>query len=105
MRVVAYQGHTDFLRRLRVFFVQDVEALKSVQRQLETFKSEMERDGVAQRGECRKVVAGAIRRAQKLIDSTLQVCLTLRLEVTFIQMGRLVSTPRLGVTFCHVVNI
>ena len=51
---------------------QDVAAMKSVQRQLLTFKAEMERDGLAQRGECRKVVAGAIRRAQKLIDSTLQ---------------------------------
>jgi hypothetical protein len=52
-----------------------VDALKSVQRQLETFKSEMERDGLAQRGDCRKVVAGAIRRAQKLVDSTLKVCM------------------------------
>lgn len=75
---MAYRGHTNIPRHLNkhILFVQDVEALKSVQRQLETFKSEMERDGVAQRGECRKVVAGAIRRAQKLVDSTLQVCLT-----------------------------
>ena len=41
--------------------------------QLEAFKAEMERDGKAQQSECRKVIAAAIRKAQKLVDSTLQV--------------------------------
>ena len=54
-------------------FLQDVEAVRSVQDQLATFRREMARDGKAQRSECRKLIAGAIKRAQKLIDDTLQV--------------------------------
>lgn len=52
---------------------QDVEAVKSVQGQLEAFKSNMARDSKAQRSECRQLVSGAIKRAQMLVDSTLQV--------------------------------
>lgn len=55
--------------------LQDVEAVKSVQGQLKAFQAEMERDGNAQRSEARKVIAQAIRRAQKLVDSTLQASL------------------------------
>ena len=57
--------------------VQDLEAVKSVQQQLEGFQQEMERDGRAQHNEARKLVSAAIKRAQKLVDSTLQVvCLS-----------------------------
>ena len=53
--------------------LQDLEAVKSVQQQLDGFRQEMERDGRAQRNEARKLVLAAIKRAQKLVDSTLQV--------------------------------
>ena len=52
---------------------QDVAAVRTVQDQLEAFQREMARDGQAQRSECRKLVAAATKRAEKLVDSTLQV--------------------------------
>ena len=48
-----------------------------MQQQLAGFRQEMERDSRAQRTEARKLVSAAIKRAQKLVDSTLQVvCLS-----------------------------
>ena len=47
--------------------------MRSVQGQLKAFKAEMERDGKAQQSECKKVIAIATKRAQNLVDSTLQV--------------------------------
>ncbi len=47
--------------------------MRSVTGQLEAFKAEMERDSKAQQSECKKIIAVATKRAQKLVDSTLQV--------------------------------
>lgn len=55
--------------------------MKSVQGQLEAFKAEMERDGKAQQSECKKVIAIATKRAQNLVDSTLQVSYTAELYI------------------------
>lgn len=51
--------------------------MRSVGAQLRAFRREMEADGAAQRAECRRLVATAVRRAQELVDSVLQVTATL----------------------------
>lgn len=47
--------------------------MRSVQEQLRGFRSAMEADGKAQRAECRRLVATAVRRASKLVDDVVQV--------------------------------
>ena len=47
--------------------------MASVHAQLEGFRREMEADGTAQRAECRRLVATAVRRAKELVDNVLQV--------------------------------
>lgn len=55
------------------YFVQDLQSVESVSSQLHSFQKGMEQDSKAQQLECTKVIAGAIKRAEKLVDSTLQV--------------------------------
>ncbi|EIE21598.1 hypothetical protein COCSUDRAFT_30102 [Coccomyxa subellipsoidea C-169] len=52
---------------------QEAEAVASVQGQLRAFRREMEADGTAQRAECRRLVATAVRRARELVDDVLQL--------------------------------
>lgn len=46
--------------------------MRLVREQLAAFRGEMERDGAAQRGQARRLIAGAAQRAAQLVDSTLQ---------------------------------
>ncbi|CAL8469427.1 g8968 [Coccomyxa elongata] len=52
---------------------QEAEAVASVHAQLAAFRREMEADGTAQRAECRRLVATAVRRAKELVDNVLQL--------------------------------
>lgn len=47
--------------------------MRSVEGQVRAFRQEMEADGTAQRAECRRLVATAVRRARELVDDVLQV--------------------------------
>ena len=47
--------------------------MQLVREQLAAFRSEMERDGAAQRAQARRLITGAAQRAARLVDSTLQV--------------------------------
>lgn len=53
--------------------MQEAEAVRSVEGQVRAFRQEMEADGTAQRAECRRLVATAVRRARELVDDVLQV--------------------------------
>ena len=53
--------------------LQEAEAAASVQGQLQEFRKAMEADGAAQRSDCRRLVASAVRRANRLVDNVLQV--------------------------------
>lgn len=53
--------------------VQEARAAKSVKTQLQSFRADMDKDGAAQRSESRRLVNGAVKRAQKLVDETLLV--------------------------------
>jgi len=52
---------------------QEAAAVQLVREQLAAFRSEMERDGAAQRAQARRLITGAAQRAARLVDSTLQV--------------------------------
>ncbi|KAK9811735.1 hypothetical protein WJX72_009255 [[Myrmecia] bisecta] len=52
---------------------EEAEAVKLVQSQLAGFRAEMAKDGAAQQAECRKLISAAVKRAQKLVDNTLQL--------------------------------
>ena len=46
--------------------------MRLVREQLAAFRSDMERDGAAQRAQARRLITGAAQRATRLVDSTLQ---------------------------------
>ncbi|KAK9804945.1 hypothetical protein WJX73_001658 [Symbiochloris irregularis] len=52
---------------------QEAKAARSVKAQLAAFKEDMGKDGSAQRAECRRLINGAVRRAQDLVDQLLQL--------------------------------
>lgn len=53
---------------------QEAEAAASVTGQMEAFRGAMVKDGASQRGEVQRIVQGLTKRAQALVDDTLQVC-------------------------------
>lgn len=61
---------------------QEAESVASVRAQLAAFRREMEADGTAQRAECRRLVATAVRRAKELVDNVLQVRRAVHLVAT-----------------------
>lgn len=46
--------------------------MRLVREQLAAFRSDMERDGAAQRAQARRLITGAAQRATRLVDATLQ---------------------------------
>lgn len=50
-----------------------LESIRAVGRQVQGFRREMERDGEAQRGRIRKAVTGAVERAERVLDSLVQL--------------------------------
>ena len=53
--------------------MQEAEAAASVTGQMEAFRAAMAKDGASQRGEAQRIVQALTKRAQALVDSTLQV--------------------------------
>ena len=51
---------------------QEAEAAVSVTAQMEAFRGAMAKDGASQRGEVQRIVQGLTKRAQALVDDTLQ---------------------------------
>lgn len=62
-------------QQIRSWHMQEANAAKSVATQLRSFQGDMQKDGASQRAECRRLVDGAVRRADALVDETLQVSL------------------------------